>query len=160
MRSKWIPGPPFLGPNAPPRASILRSRWRPGGPSETPRAYFGGLGGDVGAPGGFSEALGEHFGALGAVSGSLGSAPGTVLEPLWAVFLVDCGVSFFACGDSQNLALFWSFSKLVVVFSGLFKMAEIAPDLQFPMNLQLCLAFELSIFSGALAKRCRKNVGF
>ena len=39
-----------------PRASILKSRWRPGGPSETPRAYFGGLGGDVGAPGGLLEA--------------------------------------------------------------------------------------------------------
>ena len=54
-------------------------KWRPGGPSETPWAYFGGLGGDVGAPGGFLEALGEHFGALRAASGPLGSAPGTVL---------------------------------------------------------------------------------
>ena len=46
---------------------------------ETPWAYFGDLGGDVGAPGGFLEALGEHFGALRAASGPLGSAPGTVL---------------------------------------------------------------------------------
>ena len=70
----------------PPRASILRSQWRPGGPSETPRAYFGGLGGDVGAPGGFLEALGEHFGALGATSGPLGSAPGTVLGAFLVIF--------------------------------------------------------------------------
>ena len=69
-----------------PWASILRSQWRPGGPSETPWAYFGGLGGDVGAPGGFMEALGEHFGALRVASGPLGSAPGTVL----AAFLVIC----------------------------------------------------------------------
>ena len=53
---------------------------------ETPWAYFGDLGGDVGAPGGILEALGEHFGALGAASGSLGSAPGTVL----GAFLVIC----------------------------------------------------------------------
>ena len=64
----------------PPWASILKSRWRPGGPSETPRAYFGGLGDYVGAPGGSLEALGEHFGALGAASGPLGSARGTCLE--------------------------------------------------------------------------------
>ena len=70
----------------PPRASILRSRWRLGDPSETPRAYFGGLGGDVGAPGVFLEALGEHFGALGATSGPLGSAPGTVLGAFLVVF--------------------------------------------------------------------------
>ena len=70
----------------PPRASILRSQWRPGGPLETPWAYFGDLGGDVGAPGGFLEALGEHFGALGAASGPLGSAPGTVLGAFWVVF--------------------------------------------------------------------------
>ena len=61
-----------------PRASILRSRWRPGGPSETPRAYFEGLGSDVGAPGGLLEALGEHFGALEVSSGLPGSAPETV----------------------------------------------------------------------------------
>ena len=53
---------------------------------ETPWAYFGGLGGDVGAPGGFLEALGEHFGALGATSGPLGSAPGTVLGAFLVIF--------------------------------------------------------------------------
>ena len=67
-------------------ASILRSQWRPGGALETPRAYFGGLGGDVGAPGEFLEALGEHFGALGVASGSLGSTPGTVLGAFMPVF--------------------------------------------------------------------------
>ena len=67
------------------RASILKPRWRPGGPSETPRAYVGRLGGDVGAPVGFLEALGEHFGALGAASGSFGSAPATVLGAVWRV---------------------------------------------------------------------------
>ena len=61
-------------------------KWRPGGPSETPWAYFGGLGGDVGAPGGFLEALGEHFGALGATSGPLGSAPGTVFGAFLVIF--------------------------------------------------------------------------
>ena len=75
-------------------ASILRSQWRPGGPSETPWAYFGGLGGAVGAPGGFLEALGEHFGALGATSGPLGSAPGTVLGAFVCRFGADFGVSF------------------------------------------------------------------
>ena len=64
----------------------MATKWRPGGPSETPRAYFGGLGGDVGAPGCFLEALGEHFGALGAASGPLGSAPGTVLGAFLVVF--------------------------------------------------------------------------
>ena len=53
---------------------------------ETPWAYFGDLGGDVGAPGEFLEALGEHFGALGAASGPRGSAPGTVLDAFWVVF--------------------------------------------------------------------------
>ena len=67
-------------------ASILRSQWRPGGPLETPWAYFGDLGGDVGAPGGFLEALGEHFGALGATSGPLGSAPGTVFGCIFGHF--------------------------------------------------------------------------
>ena len=67
-------------------ASILRSQWRPGGPLETPWAYFGDLGGDVGAPGGILEALGEHFGALGATSGPLGSAPGTVLGAFLVFF--------------------------------------------------------------------------
>ena len=71
LTSKWAPDLHFEVKMVP--------KWRPGGPSETPRAYFGGLGGDVGAPGGFLEALGEHFGALGAASGPLGSAPGTVL---------------------------------------------------------------------------------
>ena len=61
-------------------------KWRPGGPSETPWAYFGGLGGDVGAPGGFLEALGEHFGALGAPPGRLGSAPGTVFGCIFDIF--------------------------------------------------------------------------
>ena len=75
-----------------PQASILRSRWRPGGPSETPRAYFGGLGGDVGAPGGFLEALGEHFGALGAASGPLGSARG---NNFWSI-LGRFGESFWS----------------------------------------------------------------
>ena len=51
---------------------------------ETPWAYFGDLGGDVGAPGEILEALGEHFGALGATSGPLGSAPGTVLGAFWS----------------------------------------------------------------------------
>ena len=68
----------------------MAPKWRPGDPSETPWAYFGSLGGDVGAPGGFLEALGEHFGALGAASGPLGSAPGTVLGSI----LDDFGVSF------------------------------------------------------------------
>ena len=76
-----------------PRASILRSRWRPGGPSETPRAYFGGLGGDVGAPGGFLEALGEHLGVLRAALGPLGSAPGAVLGNILGHLLDDLGVS-------------------------------------------------------------------
>ena len=53
---------------------------------ETPWAYFGDLGGDVGAPGGILEALGEHFGALGATSGPLGSAPGTVLGAFFVIF--------------------------------------------------------------------------
>ena len=61
-------------------------KWRPRGPSETPWAYFGGLGGDVGAPGGVLEALGEHFGALGPASGPPGSAPGTVLGAFCVVF--------------------------------------------------------------------------
>ncbi len=69
-----------------PWASILRSRWRPGGPLETLRAYVGGLGGDVEAPREFLEALGEHFGALGAASGPPGSAPGTILGACWLVF--------------------------------------------------------------------------
>ena len=76
-----------------PGASILRSRWRPGGPSETPRANFGGLGGDVGAPGGLLEALGGHFGALGAASGPLGSAPGAIFGAFWIVLGSDFGVS-------------------------------------------------------------------
>ena len=53
---------------------------------ETPWAYFGDLGGDVGAPGEILEALGEHFGALGATSGPLGSAPGTVLGAFLVIF--------------------------------------------------------------------------
>ena len=69
-------------------------KWRPGGPSETPWAYFGGLGGDVGAPGGFLEALGEHFGALRVASGPLGSAPGTVFGCIFLICLDDFGVSF------------------------------------------------------------------
>ena len=69
-------------------------KWRPGGPSETPWAYFGGLGGHVGAPGGFLEALGEHFGALRAASGPLGSTPGTVFGCICGHFLDDFGVSF------------------------------------------------------------------
>ena len=104
-----------------PRASILRSRWRPGGPSETPRAYSGGLGGDVGAPGGVLEALGEHFGALRATSGSLGSAPGTVLGAI-GFFLYDFVISFarmvvasiclyFGC--SPNLLFFTMFQMLL-----------------------------------------------
>ena len=81
------------------RTCILRLkcfplRWRPGGHSEIPRAYFGGLGGDVGAPGEFLEPLGAHFGALGAASGSLGSAPGTVLGAFWVAVGWDVGVSF------------------------------------------------------------------
>ena len=64
----------------------MAPKWRPGDPSETPWAHFGGLGGDVGAPGGFLEALGEHFGALGATSGPLGSAPGTVLGSFPVIF--------------------------------------------------------------------------
>ena len=74
----------------------MATKWRSGRPSETPRAYFGGLGGDVGAPGGFLEALGEHFGALGAALGPLGSAPGTVLGCIFGNFVDDFGVSF-AC---------------------------------------------------------------
>ena len=68
------------------------ARWRPGGPSEAPRVYFGGLWGDVGAPGRFLEALGEHFGALGAASGPLGSAPGIIFGAFWAVVGSDVGV--------------------------------------------------------------------
>ena len=55
---------------------------------ETPWAYFGDLGGDVGAPGGFLEALGEHFGALRAASGPLGSPPGTVVGCIFLIFFV------------------------------------------------------------------------
>ena len=71
----------------PPRASILRSRWRPGGPSETPRAYFGGLGGDVGAPGVFLETLGEHFGAPGTILGAFWEHFGLFLEELFVYFV-------------------------------------------------------------------------
>ena len=78
----------------PPRASILRSQWRPGGPSETPRAYFGGLGGDVGAPGGFLEALGEHFGALGAASGLPRVRSRYKFGVILCCFSIDFGVSF------------------------------------------------------------------
>ena len=62
------------------RASILSSRWPPGALSETPRAHFGCLGGDVGGPGGLLEGPRARFGALGAASGPLGSAPGTVWD--------------------------------------------------------------------------------
>jgi len=72
----------------------MATKWRPGGPSETPRAYFGGLGDDVGAPGGVLEALGDHFGALGATSGPLGSAPGTVLGSIFDHFWDGFGVPF------------------------------------------------------------------
>ena len=51
-------------------ASILSSRWPPGAPSETPRAHFGGLGGDVGGPGGLLEAPKR---ALWSSPGGLGS---------------------------------------------------------------------------------------
>ena len=61
---------------------------------ETPWAYFGDLGGDVGAPRRKMEALGEHFGALGATSGPLGSAPGTVFGCIVGHLLDDFGVSF------------------------------------------------------------------
>ena len=70
----------------------MAPKLRLGGPSETPWAYFGGLGGDVGAPGGFLEALGEHFGALRAASGPLGSAPGTVFGSSCLYFWDDFGV--------------------------------------------------------------------
>ena len=69
-------------------------KWCPEVSSETPWAYFGGLGGHVGAPGGFLEALGEHFGALRAASGPLGSAPGTVFGCMFGNLLDDFGVSF------------------------------------------------------------------
>ena len=55
---------------------------------ETPWAYFGDLGGDVGAPGGILEVQGEHFGALGATSGPLGSAPGTVFGCIFGILCV------------------------------------------------------------------------
>ena len=120
-----------------PRASILRSRWRPGGPSETPRAYFEGLGGDVGAPGVLLETLGEHVGALGAASGLCGSAPGTIWGTLWVVFgRVVLSILFVRVGR-QNLTLCWSFSNLVFMFFPEFpKMAEIVPNREILMNLQ------------------------
>ena len=77
-----------------PRASILRSRWRPGGPSETPRAYFGGLGGDVGARGGLLEAPRR---ALWSSRGGLGTPRERSREhfgAFWAVFGSYFGVSF------------------------------------------------------------------
>ena len=114
----------------------MRSRWRPGGSSETPRAYPGGLGGDVGAQGGFWGGLGEYFGALRAASGSLGSAPGTVLGAFWVVFGSFLSILFVRVGR-QNLALCWSFSNLVFMFFPEFpKMAEIVPNREIPMNLQ------------------------
>ena len=83
-----------------PRASILRSRWRPGGPSETPRAYFGGLGGDVGAPGGLLEAprraLWSSRGGLGTPRERSREHFGSILDRFGELFLNI----FFACGGS------------------------------------------------------------
>ena len=78
----------------PPWASILRSRWRPGSPSENPRAYFGGLGGDVGAPGGLLEAprrsLWISRGGLGTprerFRDHFGIILGRLLERCWSMF--------------------------------------------------------------------------
>ena len=57
-----------------------------------------------------------------------GALQGQVLEhfgSFWGVMLVV----FFACGGSQNLALFWSLSKLVFMFFLDFaKMADIVHD--------------------------------
>ena len=120
-----------------PRASILRSRWRPGGPSKTPRAYFGGLGSDVGAPGDLLEAprraLWSSRGGLGTPRersrDHMGSIWGRFRQGFWSIF--------FACGGTKNLALFWSFSNLVFTFFQDFpKKAEIVPDREIPIDFQ------------------------
>ena len=84
----------------PPRASILRSRWRPGGPSETPRAYFGGLGSDVGAPGGLLEGprrvLWSSWGGLGTPRERSREHFGSILDRFGELFLNI----FFAYGGS------------------------------------------------------------
>ena len=83
-----------------PRASILRSRWRPGGPSETPRAYFGGLGSDVGAPGGLLEAPRR---ALWSSRGGFGTPRERSREHFWSIldrFWELFWNIFFACGGS------------------------------------------------------------
>ena len=120
-----------------PRASILRSRWRPGGPSETPRAYFGGLGGDVGAPGGLLEvprrALWSSQGGLGTPRERSRDHFGSILGCFWESVL---SILFVRVGR-QNLALCWSFSNLVFMFFPEFpKMAEIVPNREIQMNLQ------------------------
>ena len=86
LTSKWAPDLHFEVKMVP--------KWCPEVSLETPWAYFGGLGGDVGAPEGFLEALGEHFGALGAASGPLGSAPGTVLGSIFGHVWDYFGVYF------------------------------------------------------------------
>ena len=83
-----------------PRASILSSQWRPGGPSETPRAYFGGLGSDVGAPGGLLEvprrALWSSRGGLGTPRECSREHFESILDRFGELFLSI----FFACGGS------------------------------------------------------------
>ena len=121
----------------PPRASILRSQWRPGGPSETPRAYFGSLGGDVGAPGSLLEAprraLWSSRGGLGTPRERSRDHFGNILGRFWEGFWTI----FFVRGGRQTLALCWSFSNAVfMVFPELPKMAEIVPNREIQMNLQ------------------------
>ena len=82
------------------RASILSSRWPPGAPLESPRAHFGGLGGDVGGPAGLLEA---PRGALWSSRGGLGTLRERFREHLWSIlgrFGELFWSIFFACGGS------------------------------------------------------------
>ena len=144
-----------------PRASILGSRWRPRGPSETPRAYFGGLGGDVGAPGDLLEAPRR---ALWSSRGGLGIRRecSRVRFEDFGPFWVGLWSIFCAGGGSQHLYLFWSFSKLVFFTSSLpppdfLKMAEIAPDWELPVNWQLFARVRAFDFLWSLGKTASEN---
>ena len=108
-----------------PRASILRSRWHPGGPSETPRAYFGGLGGDVGARGGLLEAPRR---ALWSSRGGLGIPRERSMEHFGLFWGVILAYLFRARWQLESSSILLLLQTCFYVFPDFAKMTDIVPD--------------------------------